>query len=96
MVNRTLEKATELAARCGGEAVPFDELDRGLGGADRPPSDRRPPLRGHPERLEPVMRTRRGRPLLLVDIAVPRDIEPSCDQLENVYLYNIDDLQQVV
>ena len=44
-------------------------------------------------RLEPLMKLRRNRPLLLIDIAVPRDIEPEVNFLENVYLYNIDDLQ---
>ena len=46
-------------------------------------------------RLEPMMKLRRNRPLLLVDIAVPRDIEPEVNFLENVYLYNIDDLQAI-
>ena len=97
VVNRTYERANELAARCGGQAVPFEDLDRGLAEADLLISST-----GAPhyvvtrERLEKIKRLRRGRPLLLVDIAVPRDIEPSCAQLENVYLYNIDDLQQVV
>jgi glutamyl-tRNA reductase len=48
------------------------------------------------ELLRPVMRTRRGRPIFLIDIAVPRDIEPAAGDLDNVFLYNIDDLQQVV
>src|SRR5947207_1610389 len=46
-------------------------------------------------RLEPLMKLRRNRPLLLIDIAVPRDIEPEINFLENVYLYNIDDLQAI-
>ena len=97
VVNRTLERATDLAARCGGEAVAFEELDRSLSEADLLiASTGAPHYVVTRERLERVMRTRRGRPLLLVDIAVPRDIEPSCDQLDNAYLYNIDDLQQVV
>jgi glutamyl-tRNA reductase len=48
------------------------------------------------EELELVMRTREGRPLLLIDIAVPRDIDPSCGELDGVSLYDIDDLQGVV
>jgi glutamyl-tRNA reductase len=46
-------------------------------------------------RLEPLMKLRRNRPLLLIDIAVPRDIDPQVNFLDNVYLYNIDDLQTV-
>jgi glutamyl-tRNA reductase len=46
-------------------------------------------------RLEPLMKLRHHRPLLLIDIAVPRDIDPEVNFLENVYLYNIDDLQAI-
>ena len=46
-------------------------------------------------RLEPLMKLRQHRPLLLIDIAVPRDIEPEVNFLENVYLYNIDDLKAI-
>jgi glutamyl-tRNA reductase len=45
--------------------------------------------------LEPLMKRRKNRPLLLIDIAVPRDIDPTVNFLENVYLYNIDDLQAI-
>jgi glutamyl-tRNA reductase len=97
VVNRTIEKATELANRCGGQAMPFDQLDAALTDSDLLLSST-----GAPhyvvtrDRLKGVMRKRRGNPLLIVDIAVPRDIEPSCESIDNVYLYNIDDLQQVV
>src|SRR5438477_260240 len=46
-------------------------------------------------KLEPLMKLRKNQPLLLIDIAVPRDIEPGVNFLENVYLYNIDDLQAI-
>ena len=46
-------------------------------------------------KLEPLMKLRRNRPLLLIDIAVPRDIDPEVNYLENVYLYNVDDLQTI-
>jgi glutamyl-tRNA reductase len=46
-------------------------------------------------RLEPIMKRRQNEPLLLIDIAVPRDIEPEVNYLDNVYLYNIDDLQAI-
>jgi len=48
------------------------------------------------DELEVVMRERGGRPLVLIDIAVPRDVEPSCAELEGVSLYDIDDLQALV
>ena len=49
-----------------------------------------------PARFEPLLKLRRYRPAFLIDIALPRDIEPAVGKLDNVYLYNIDDLQQVV
>ncbi len=45
--------------------------------------------------LEPLMKRRKHRPLLLIDIAVPRDIDPAVSELDNVYLYNVDDLQSI-
>ena len=45
--------------------------------------------------LEPLMKRRKHRPLLLIDIAVPRDIDPAVNALDNVYLYNVDDLQGI-
>jgi len=47
------------------------------------------------DKLIPLMKSRRQRPLFLIDIAVPRDVERACGELENVYLYDIDDLQQI-
>ena len=46
-------------------------------------------------KLEPLMRRRKHRPLLLIDIAVPRDIDPAVSELDNVYLYNVDDLKAI-
>ena len=46
-------------------------------------------------RLEPLMKRRKHRPLLLIDIAVPRDIDPAVSELDNVYLYNVDDLKAI-
>jgi glutamyl-tRNA reductase len=47
------------------------------------------------QKLEPLMKLRRNRPLLLIDIAVPRDIDPAVNFMENVFLYNVDDLQTI-
>ena len=97
ITNRTPQRAQELAQRCGGQAVPFEDLDRALEECDiLLSSTGAPHYVVTRERLAKVMRARRNRPLFMVDIAVPRDIEPSCEELESVYLYNIDDLQQAV
>lgn len=97
VVNRTFEKAAELAQQCGGVAVPYEALDTSLAEIDILISST-----GAPHyiitkaRMQDIARRRRGRPLFLVDIAMPRDFEPSCGDIDNVYLYNIDDLQAVV
>lgn len=97
VVNRTFEKATELAEQCGGVAVPYEELDEALTQVDiLLSSTGAPHYIVTKDRLAQVMRKRRGRPLFLVDIAVPRDFDPACGEVDNVYLYNIDDLQSVV
>lgn len=97
VVNRTFEKAAELAEQCGGVAVPYEELDEALTQVDiLLSSTGAPHYIVTRDRLAQVMRKRRGRPLFLVDIAVPRDFDPACGQVDNVYLYNIDDLQSVV
>lgn len=97
IVNRTLEKAEELAEQCGGTAVPFEELDEALTKVDiLIASTGAPHYIVTKDRINQVIRQRRGKPLFLIDIAVPRDIDPACGEVDNAYLYNIDDLQQVV
>jgi glutamyl-tRNA reductase len=97
VVNRTFEKAAELAEQCGGKAVPFEALDGALAQVDiLISSTGAPHYIVTRERMVEIMRRRRGRPLFLVDIAMPRDFDPACGTLDNVYLYNIDDLQAVV
>lgn len=96
VTNRSHDKAVALAAELGGRAVPFDgwaaefdHIDIVISSTSAPHYvlDR--------QKLEPLMKSRRNRPLLLIDIAVPRDIEPEVNFLDNVYLYNIDDLQLI-
>jgi glutamyl-tRNA reductase len=96
VTNRSPDKAAALAAELGGRAVPFErwqnefaKIDIGISSTSAPNYllDR--------AALEPTMKLRRNRPLLLIDIAVPRNIEPEVNFLENVYLYNIDDLQGI-
>lgn len=97
VVNRTYQKAEELAAQCGGVAVAYEDLDRSLAEVDiLISSTGAPHYIVTKERMVEVMRRRRGRPLFLVDIAMPRDFDPACGDVDNVYLYNIDDLQAVV
>jgi glutamyl-tRNA reductase len=94
--NRSHDKAVALAAELGGRAVPFEDWSAEFASIDIVISSTSAP---HyildRARLEPLMKLRRNRPLFLVDIAVPRDIEPEVNFLENVYLYNIDDLQAI-
>jgi glutamyl-tRNA reductase len=97
VANRHADRALSLAQRFGGSVVGLDGLPDQLLGADIMLSSTSSP---HPivgrEELALVMRERKERPLLLIDIAVPRDIDPGCSELEGVSLYDIDDLQAVV
>jgi len=94
--NRSHERALELARELGGHAVGFDDW-----AAEFPRIDILISSTSAPHcildraKLEPLMKARKNRPLLLIDIAVPRDIDPSVNFLDNVYLYNIDDLQAI-
>jgi glutamyl-tRNA reductase len=94
--NRSHERAVALASELGGRAVHFEEWASEFERIDIVVSSTSAP---HyildRQKLEPLMRLRKNRPLLLIDIAVPRDIEPEVNFLENVYLYNIDDLQAI-
>ena len=97
VANRHADRALSLAQRFGGSVVGLDKLPDQLVRADIVLSSTSSP---HPivgrEELEMVMGEREGRALLLIDIAVPRDVEPECGELEGVSLYDIDDLQAVV
>ena len=94
--NRSKERAIELAAELGGRAVDFNDWSKEFTKVDIVISSTSAPHYILDRvKLEPLMKARRNRPLLLVDIAVPRDIEPEVNFLENVYLYNIDDLQAI-
>lgn len=95
--NRSHDRAELLAAKFGGQAVPFEKLDDHLVSADIVVSStgsREPVITR--KLFEPLLRRRRYRPIFLVDITVPRDVEPAVGKLDSVYLYNLDDLQQVV
>jgi glutamyl-tRNA reductase len=97
IANRTLSRAQTLAAELNAHAVPLSDLDQELAAADivisctaslEPLISKRA--------VEAAIRARRRRPIFMVDMAVPRDIDPQVAELEDVYLFSIDDLQQLV
>jgi glutamyl-tRNA reductase len=94
--NRSHEKAVALASELNGRAVLFDNWATEFATVDIVISSTSAPhhILDRPK-LDPLMKLRRNRPLLLIDIAVPRDIAPEVHFMENVFLYNIDDLQSI-
>jgi glutamyl-tRNA reductase len=97
VASRRHQRALALAERHGGRAVGFDRLPAELEAADIVVAATASPhaIVG-PEELGVVMEARAGRPLLAIDIAVPRDMDPDCSALPGVTLYDIDDLQAVI
>jgi glutamyl-tRNA reductase len=96
VANRSFDRAQALAGELGGRAVSFDDWAGEFEKIDIVISSTAAPHHILDRaKLEPLMKTRRQRPLLLIDIAVPRDIDPEVNFLENVYLYNVDDLQGI-
>jgi glutamyl-tRNA reductase len=97
IANRTLARAQALAAEIKGYAVDLSLLDKELAEADIVIS-----CTSSPEPMvtkaaaETAVRARRRRPIFMVDLAVPRDIDPSITELEDIYLFSIDDLQQLI
>jgi glutamyl-tRNA reductase len=97
IANRTLEKARALAAELNAHAVALTDLDKELADADIVISCTASPEPLIAKRaVEAAIRARRRRPIFMVDMAVPRDIDPAVAELEDVYLFSIDDLQQLV
>jgi len=97
VVNRTFERAVKLARQFNGKAAGLDELHAQLEDIDiLISSTGAPGMVLMKDDVKPVMKQRHNRPLFLIDIAVPRDLDPELNKLDNVYLYDIDDLQQVV
>ncbi|MEW6187450.1 MAG: glutamyl-tRNA reductase [Thermodesulfobacteriota bacterium] len=97
VINRTRERAEELAGRWQGQSLPWAELSAALFETDIVVSST-----GAQEMLidaaqvRQIMRKRKQRPLFFIDIAVPRDIDPRINEMDNVFLYDIDDLQGIV
>ena len=97
VANRTLAHAQDLASRHGGFALPLEELDRHLAEADiviSATASRAPIL--HRAQVEQALRRRRHRPMLLLDLAVPRDIAEDVSGLRDVFLYTVDVLERAI
>jgi glutamyl-tRNA reductase len=96
VTNRSFDRAQELATEMGGSAVRFDEWQSVLARVDVVISSTGAP---HTiiqrEDVEKARRARKYRPLFFIDIAVPRDIDPAVGEIEEVYLYDIDTLEQL-
>jgi glutamyl-tRNA reductase len=97
VANRTLENAQALAGRFSAYAIALADLPRHLAEADIViSSTASQEIILHRDQIEKAIRARRRRPMFLVDIAVPRDIDPAVAEMEDVYLYTIDDLREVI
>jgi len=97
VTNRTFERAVKLAEEFDGRPVRFDELLSHLKTADIILSSTGAPhfiLKR--QDVEEVLRIRKNRPMFFIDMAVPRDIDPDANQIDNVYVYDIDDLNNVI
>lgn len=97
VANRTLSRAQDLAQQFGAQAILLSEIPEFLHGADMVISSTASqlPILGKGA-VESALKQRKHKPLFMVDIAVPRDIEPEVSKLEDVYLYTVDDLQEVI
>jgi glutamyl-tRNA reductase len=97
VTNRTYERAVELAAAFHGTPIVFEQLFHHLAKADIVISSTGAThFIVSKEQVEKLLAARRSRPIFFVDIAVPRDIDPAVNNLDNAYVYDIDDLEQVV
>ena len=97
VVNRTLEHAERLAAELGARALPLGDVAEAVTQADVVVSSTSAPgfvLTG--DRLVSALRSRRGRPVLFVDLAVPRDVDPALASVDGCFVYDVDDLEAVV
>jgi glutamyl-tRNA reductase len=97
VANRTLERAQQLAASVNGIALTLEQIDQVLSDVDIIISSTgASEYVLHRDQVQHAMLKRRTRPMFLIDIAVPRDLDPHINELENVFLYDIDDLQGIV
>lgn len=97
VTTRTLQNARALAEACQGEAVPYDQLDEQLIHADIVITATACPMPFiTAERIKEAQKHRRGRLLFLIDLAVPRNVDPACGQLDQVYVIDVDELGRMV
>src|ERR1019366_1690623 len=97
VANRTYERAQEMAKLFQGTAVDYTQFLTTLPKADiLIASSGAPHYILHKDEMQRVIAARRNKPMFLIDIAVPRNIEPAVNEIDNVFLYDIDDLQEVV
>jgi glutamyl-tRNA reductase len=97
VANRTTARGQQLAGELGGVALPLERIAEALETADiLVSSTSSPELVLRADDVRRALAARRGRPLLLIDLAVPRDLDPAINQLADCYLYDIDDLEAVV
>ncbi|MCR5563783.1 MAG: glutamyl-tRNA reductase [Desulfovibrio sp.] len=97
VANRTFSKGRELALAFNGIAVPFEKMTSYLGESDiiiSSTGSQEPII--HAKDIESILSIRKNRPMFFIDIAVPRDIDPDVNTFDNVYLYDIDDLKEVI
>ena len=96
VANRNYDKAKSLAEEYDGKAINYEKLDEYLPQADIIISSTASPRHViHTEHIKNAIKARRGNPMLLIDIAFPRDIDPEIAKIDNVYLYDINDLNKV-
>jgi len=94
--NRSHDRAVELAKEMGGQALHFEDWERAVHDVDIIISSTSAPhFVVTPQLIEPMMRKRHSRPLYVIDIAVPRDVDPLVNEIEEVYLYDLDALQVI-
>ena len=97
ITSRTAAHADALAAEVGGRSVPWANLRQAMGNADivlTATGSQRPIIVR--EDVERVLGRKRAEPLFIIDVAVPRDVDPAVSEIEQVFLYNVDDLQSIV
>jgi glutamyl-tRNA reductase len=96
-INRTMSKAEALAARFGGGAMPWESLSKAIAASDVViASTRSPNIIVTSDMVRAAMEARRNQPVFLIDIAIPRNIDPAAGKLYNVFAHNIDDLKNII
>jgi glutamyl-tRNA reductase len=94
--NRSHDKAAALAEAMGGRAIRFDDWEQEFRDLDILVSSTAAPHAVVTRaKIEPILRMRRGRPLFIIDLAIPRDVEPTVHQLDDVYVYDLDSLRAI-